>query len=255
MATGNWNHHDHWKKTVEDLDLRAILIAGMAVFIAYFQVRQTTRPLPSFFVINPYLSAGAFLVVVSRLHLIMCLEPDMSAWWDRTIDAAPHPCKIFDYAFEGPWLFLVIALPFSCISVVTYGIAYAVWCGLELCYMAIGRYALGRAKSQDSLPASLAKDDDLYNLVDQYYRVRLQHEACGLVLATLTAVVVGLRFSGSLAIGGVLLASMLVLITLVEVRRNPWFRCNLRFERESPGARPTRHEGLAMLTRTASWAI
>jgi len=149
-----YNHNEHWRNTVESLNLRGILLAGMAVFIAYFAIRQANRPLPELFILDPYLTAMCFAIVVSRVHMMSSIEPDMAAWWDRTIDNAPRPHRVLDYALEGPWLFLLTALPFSCISLSTFGLTFTAWCLLEAVYLAVGRRAL-KATDTAALGSSL----------------------------------------------------------------------------------------------------
>lgn len=224
VSQATHNHNEHWTNTVQSLNLRGILLAGMAVFIAYFSIRGMKTPLPRYFVMNPYMSALCFSVVVSRIHLLGTLEDQMSAWWDRTIDNASRACRLFDYALEGPWTFLLLALPFSCISPVTFGAAYFSWSALETCYMLIGQRAL-HAAPEYSLGVDTKK------LVIDYYRIRRQNEALASLLAlTAGAMVVVHAYNPNISFAisaWCLIAALLLHVNFVEVFRNPWFMLDL----------------------------
>ncbi|WP_433724497.1 hypothetical protein ACQP0C_27465 [Nocardia sp. CA-129566] len=220
------NHNGHWSNTVESLNLRGLLFAGMTVFIAYFAIRQSSQGLPWFFVLNPYLSAAAFAIVVCRVHLMSSIEPDMAEWWDYTIENSPKMHRIADYALEGPWLFLLTALPFSCISITTMGLTFGLWCGLEAIYLHIGRVALSLGDEQ--APGWIESKRH----VDRCYQVRIQHEiavAILVIIAGSLAIVVQ-RSHGNLiaeVLCWVVLLSVLLIETFVEAARNPWHNDSL----------------------------
>lgn len=214
------NHNEHWKSTVESLDLHGIPLAGMAVFIAYFDVRNAAASLPTFFVVDPFLSSAAFCVVVSRIHMISSIEPDMAAWWDRTIGHAPRPLQTFDYAMEGPWLFLLLAMPFACISPVTFAMALGAWSLLESGYLAVGQHAL-RVAPVDLFSA------DLRTKVERYYQVRLRHEALAVLLCLLIGVTLTLKLPHATIMAWLSMATLLLLVTVLEATKNPWYADDL----------------------------
>lgn len=212
--------HTHWNETIRGLDLRGILLAGLGVFLTYFQLNRSA--LPAFLTINAYLTILAFLVVVCRFHMFQSIEPDMSAWWDVTIPYASRRIKAADFALEGPWLFFLMAMPFSTISMVSFGVAYLSWSTLECFFLRAGRLALRETPRHRVLPGVRAE-------VDRYYDVRFQHEAAAALLAALVLVTILLARHSHvwLWLNGAALGLLILLLTVVEVTRNPWFTRDL----------------------------
>jgi len=211
----------HWNDTIRSLDLRGLGLAGMAVFLSYFSIDKSI--VPHAVVINAYLTVLAFCVVVCRLHLFQSIEPDMSAWWDQTIVFAAKRYRVADFAMEGPWLFLLMAMPFSTISMVSFGACYFAWSALECCFLRIGRRSLAES------PRSQL-GNEIYSLVNRYYDVRIQHETIAAIcsIAILSgALLGGLKSVAWLWLAAASLCTMILLLTAAEVIRNPWFWTDL----------------------------
>lgn len=225
------NHNEHWTSTVKSLNLRGISLAGMAVFIAYFSIRISKTPLPEWFPLNPFLSAASFAVVVSRVHMLGTFEEQMAEWWDKTIENAPQWCRYLDYSLEGPWMFLLIAMPFACISPAAFGIAYGLWAALETLYMRIGRLALLSSVSS-------VQHTDTIASVRTYYRVRTQHEATASALAfSFSGIAILNSYVQSAWTAGAawcVVLYLLVHVNFVEVYRNPWFHLDLAHTDAAP---------------------
>jgi hypothetical protein len=217
----------HWNDTIRSLDLRGLGLAGMAVFLSYFSIDKSV--VPDAVVINAYLTVLAFCVVVCRLHLFQSIEPDMSAWWDQTIVFAEKRYRVADFAMEGPWLFLLMAMAFSTISMVSFGACYLAWSALECCFLRIGRRSL-----TDSPRSQLGSE--IYGLVNRYYDVRIQHETIATVcsIAILVAALLGgLQSVTWLWLVAAALTAMIILLTVAEVIRNPWFWTDLSLVEET----------------------
>lgn len=122
-----------WTETVRQLHFHDMVFAGAAVLIASVELRDASVA-SEWFPINGALSVLMFLVAVEYLHSYGRSEPLHAPLWDRVIGSSSQRVQRLDRMLEGTLIFAIIALPFSTVSVLSFGLCLALLCIVEAIY-------------------------------------------------------------------------------------------------------------------------
>jgi ribosomal protein S18 acetylase RimI-like enzyme len=103
-----------WYGLVKSGILQNLLLSAAGVGIAYILIDKTT--LPSWLVINPYLSLFAFCLSFLCIWNVVVNEDVSASSWDIVADYFTGKENFIDRALEGPFLLICFILPFSALA-------------------------------------------------------------------------------------------------------------------------------------------